>query len=684
MSAPIEAAPQLVKDAMKRFQLAQEAEQEFRREALDDLKFLSGEQWPDAIKKQRESDGRPCLTINRLRPALKQVTNEQRQNRPAIQVSPVGDGADEETAEILQGLVRHIEDDSDADVAYDTALYHASATGGPGWIRIDPEYEEDDDGPQVLKINRVRNSFIVYDDPSAQKADRSDSKWRFFVENLTKDEYKMLYPKGALAGLDDWASVGDQVPGWLSEDSVRIAEYFYFEGKQLKWCKINAVEVLDETDIDCKWIPSSPVFGEELEIDGKLTFSGIVRDAKDPQRMYNFWASKETEAIALAPNAPWVGAAGQFKNFEGKWGSANTKNWAYLEYNQVDVGNKPAPPPQRQVAEPAVQAITQARVASSQDLEATTGVYPAQLGAPSDEKSGKAILARQQQGHLANFDLTDNLRRSLKHVGRIIIDMIPSIYREKGRVVQIIREDDSTESVTLNKKFKDPDGISKIYDATTGRYAVAVSTGPSYQTRRKEAAESMMALTSANPALLNIAGDLMVKSMDWPYADKVAERMKKMLPPQLQDDDGTPEAKLAQAQAQLQQLGMQHQQLVQVVQQQTDIIKSKQVEAAARTQQIQMQEMSRQSIVKMQEATKLAVAQMNASKDANQQFAEQELKQYEIMHESAHDLAMQHVQHQNAMELGQQQADNAQTQQLTQIGADQQAQEAQSAQSSNG
>lgn len=552
--------------ARERFDQAVDAEAEIRAEAIDDLEFRSGNQWPEDMRRARELDRRPCLTINRLPQFIRQITNDQRQNRPSMKVSPVDDRGDVETAKVIQGLLRHIEVNSNADVAYDTA-FAGAVIHGFGFIRVTSDYCSDESFEQELLIKRVRNPFCVYLDPGYHEPDASDANWGFVFEDISKEIYDQKYPQSELASMEDWKSIGDNSPHWVTDKNVRVAEYFYKEFEDItlvslsdgsvgpadqlppvlpigvtvestrkakrtivKWLKINGVEVLEETVWPGKFIPIVPVLGDELDIDGKKILEGVIRHAKDPQRMYNFWASSETEAIALAPRAPFIGQKGQFEGFEGQWASANTKNHAYLEYNSKNG----APPPQRQAYEPAVQAITQARMQSADDLKATTGIYDASLGNRSNENSGIAIQRRNTQAQTNNFHYIDNLSRALRHVGRICIDAIPTIY-DTARMLRTIGEEGEENIVAVNRLIEGKG--EKAHWLGVGKYDVTVSSGPSFQTKRQEAVESMLSLTQSYPKVAEVAGDLMVKNMDWPGAQEIAERLKKSLPPGLAEDD---------------------------------------------------------------------------------------------------------------------------------------------------
>jgi hypothetical protein len=599
----------LLAEARARFQCASDAEDSIRKEALEDLRFRAGEQWPEHITAQRKLDSRPCLTINRIPQFLRQVTNEIRQNRPSIQINPVDDAADTETAEIFQGVIRHIEVSSDAEVAYDTAAEHA-ATFGFGYFRVCTDYVSEESFDQEVRIERVKSAFSVYFDPGCQKPDYSDARYCFVIQDLDKDEFKEQFPDSEVAGLADMGGVGDRAPGWFSDKGIRIAEYWHIEREKatlalladgmvvtldqvppgievirtrevdvpkVYWCKINGVEVLDEKEWPGKYIPIVPVLGDEIMLDGERMLCGLVRFARDPQRMYNYWATAEAEMIALAPKAPFIGAAGQFEGYERQWLQANTRNQPYLEYKPTSVGGQPMPPPQRQTFEPPIQAMSMLRMQSADDLKATTGIYDASLGARSNEQSGRAILARQKEGDVANFHYADNLARAIKRLGRILVDLIPKIY-DAPRVLRIIGKEEEERIVAINQPTVEK-GVMRIYDLAVGKYDVTVSVGPSYSTKRQEAVASMMELSQAYPPLMQVAGDLMVKNMDWPGAQQIAERLRKVLPANLaEDDDGEKQRIPAEAQQQMQQMAQQNEQLSEALDKATDTIRTKKLE----------------------------------------------------------------------------------------------------------
>ena len=615
----------IIRMAKKRFKDVDEAEAQIRKLAIEDLKFRTGDQWPDDVKTQRNLDGRPCLVINRLPQFIRQITNDQRQNRPSIKVYPVDDKADQDTAEVLQGLIKHIEYNSNADMAYDTA-FESAVTTGRGFFRVVTDYCNPMSFDQEILIKMIENPLTVYFDCFSVEPDGADAEYALVVEDMSKDTYKRTYPESELAGFNDWASFGANSQGWVTQETCRVAEYFYKEYKTkklallstgdvidaegldatadlgymdaektkkitvkdvretqvpyVKWCKLTGNEILEHTEWAGAWIPIIPVYGDKINVDGQRILEGIVRHAKDPQRMYNYWSSNETEVIALAPRAPFIGVAGQFEGYEDKWRDANKRNFPYLEYNPTSVAGTPAPPPVRNVYEPPVAAITQAKALSADDLKATTGIYDSALGAQATESSGIAIQRRNTQSQISNFHFIDNMSRALRHAGRIIVNLIPSVY-DTPRAQRIIKVDGTSDLVALNKIFMKPNGEQKMHNLSTGEYDVIVETGPSYATKRMEMAAYSEKLVKAFPQLMQIAGDIVIGESDLPGAKEMAARIKKTIDPKLIDDDKQ-EPIPPRAQAQMQQMNTMITQLTQSLQTANQVIENKKLELASR------------------------------------------------------------------------------------------------------
>ena len=608
----------IIATAKKRWLSAMEAESEMRADAYDDLVFRLGEQWPEEVRRERELDGRPCLTINRIPQFLRQVTNDQRQNRPAIKVYPVDEKADIETAKIYQGLIKHIEVNSNADTAYDWA-FEGAACKSFGYFYITTDWVSATSFDQEILVKMIKNHFNVVLDPAHKEPDGSDANWGMIFENVLKSDFDDEYSDSDLCRLSDWSSLGtDHQDDWITEDQCRIALYWYKEFRtaeiallengetievseldelypeglpenikivtkrmtkipEIKYCKLNGMEILEKSDWPGRYIPIIPVYGDELDIDGRRIVEGIVRHAKDPQRMFNYWKSTETETIALAPRIPFIVAEGQIPpQYEYMWKTANKKNHAYLPYKPTTIAGVPVPPPQRNSFEPAVQAITQAAMMSADDLKSTTGIYDAALGARSQEVSGIAIQRRNAQSQTSNFHLMDNLNRSLRHAGRIIVDLIPKIY-DAPRTAIIIGEDGEKELIRINEEFQ-RNGKLQHYNLGVGKYDVVVEAGPSFATKRLEAASSMEQLIRAYPSIMQMAGDLLVKGMDWPGAQDIAERLKKSMPPELVSDQENPQMDPQQVQAQMNQMNQVIEQLTDGLQKANQVIDQKKME----------------------------------------------------------------------------------------------------------
>lgn len=575
----------ILKDAREAFELACEHESENRREALDDIRFARlGEQWPDKVRRDRELDGRPCLTINRLPAFIRQVVNDARQNKPSISCHPADDGADPETAEIFNGLIRNIEQSSDAEVAYDTALDFA-VTGGFGYFRINTRYAGEDSFDQDLVIERVANPFSIYGDPNSQAADSSDWNTAFVVDTLPKAAFEARW-KGADAidwSADSYAGLGGP---WMEGDRVMVAEFWRREAvvktllalsdgqvvergvyeaqkamfdalgvrvigrpRQVASHKVvqrvmTGAEVLETVDWAGRFIPIVPVYGEELHVDGKRRLRSLVRDAKDPQRMFNYWRTTSTELVALAPKAPFIGRKGAFETDASKWATANVQTHAYIEYDGPE-------PPMRQPFSGVPAGALQEALNASDDMKSIMGLHDASLGARSNETSGRAIMARQREGDVSTFHYIDNLSRAIRHAGRILIDLIPKVY-STPRVVRVLGPGGEARLAPVNQKVQAPDPadqarkITRIYDLAVGKYDLTVKSGPSFTSRREEAATQMIELIRAYPPAAPVIGDLLARNLDWPGADEIAGRLAAMVPREAKG--AAPEVEAAKAQ----------------------------------------------------------------------------------------------------------------------------------------
>ena len=555
--------------ALDRWKRCEEAESENRNRGLEDLKFSLGDQWDEAVRKARETDpngARPCLTVDKLDQYVRQVVNDARQNKPAIKPRPKDSGADPETAEVLAGIVRHIEDQSSADIAYDTAVEMA-VRANFGFIRVVTGYASDEGFEQDILIREVANPFSCYIDPDATQADGSDARYGFAWEDLPRDQFAAQYPGADQCGFE---VTGSGPGGWVAEDTVRVCEYFAAEDETIRiwqgadgvpshveipgalsrvvsrrrvmWRKITAKEILEEREWPSRYIGIVPVYGHRISVDGKRVNRSLIGPAKDAQRMYNYAASAFVERVALTPKAPYVATVNQIEGHESVWSTANTGSYSVLPYNS----DPTAPPPMRQQAADIPSGWMAVMNSMEHDVQAALGMYNASIGAPTSERSGKAILAKQREADVATFHIIDNLSRAIRQVGRILIDMIPRIY-DTSRVVRIIGEDGSEDFAKIDptqdvarREIQDASGeeVQSIYNPGVGRYDVTVTVGPGYSTKRQEAAEFLTQVVQTSPNLMPVVGDLMFKALDMPYADDIAERLQKMMPPQLQEQKG--------------------------------------------------------------------------------------------------------------------------------------------------
>lgn len=556
-----------VEDAIKFLKLANEADTENRQQGLDDLKFSAGNQWPIEVQNSRHLEARPCLTINKIDAYVRQITNQMRQSRPRMRAHSMNSEANAKVADIITGIFKHIEVNSDADTAYDTAGEYAVRVGWGYW-RVITDYVREDSFDQEIFIKPIDNPFSVYFDPNSLEPDGSDAEKALITQFMPKDTFRKEYPGRNDGSNFNERGTGDFDPDWVQKDAIRVAEYFYIERKKtkllmlsdgtkvfkedappmeimaaagvevvaerdtmrksVKWCKLTGMEVLEERTWPGKFIPIIPVYGQQLTVEDKRKKYGLVRQAKDSQRMYNYWQTAMTESIALAPKAKWLLAEGQDEGHENEWAQANIKSQPVLRYKQTDINGKEAPPPQRLQPEPPPAGVIAAAMSIDKDLQSVVGIFdPSQL--PQGNQSGKAIRGQQTQIDMTNFHFFDNLTRSIKHTGRIILDLIPKIY-DKERVMRIIGYDGKPELVTINQKVAE-DGVDKVLnDVTVGEYDVYMDTGPGYQSKRQEAVEAMMPMISTNQELFNLAGDLVFRNMDFPGAEVIADRLAAVNP----------------------------------------------------------------------------------------------------------------------------------------------------------
>ena len=647
----------IIDEAIDFLKLCNDADTMNRQEGLEDLKFVNGDQWPVELQNSRNLESRPVLTINKLDGYCRQVTNQQRQQRPRIKVHATNNEADVKTADVIEGMCRHIEVNSNADNAYDTGFDHAVRMGWGFW-RVTTDYVKEDSFDQEIYIDAIPNPFTVYFDPNSERVDGSDAERCLITTMMSKAKFRKLYPDNDDGTSFTQRGTGDSQSEWITKEDIRIAEYFYVkresatlyqlsdgtskfaEGKDfrarleaagiqiigerksfkrtIKWKKLTAMEVIEERDWPGTYIPVVPVYGRHVVIGDKRHKFGMVRHAKDAQRMYNFWQTTITESVALAPKAKWIMAEGQDEGHESEWASANVKSFPLLRYKQTDIDGNTAPAPQRLQPEPPPAGVMAAAAGINTDIATLMGIYDPSQQMPGNI-SGKALNGQQQQVDLTNFDFYDNLTKSIAQTGKIILDLIPHIY-DSQRVMRIIGDDGKPDLVNINQPSQDDQGVYKVmHDMTVGQYDVVMDTGPGFNSKRQAAVDAMMPLVNGNPELFKVAGDLVFRNMDFPGAEVIADRLAASNP-MSQIDDKSPvppqvQMQLKANQAQMQQMQQQLQQMQMVIKQRQDI---EQVKQDAETKRVLIKETNRAHDIELKNAERHKEMEMKMETSAHE------------------------------------------------------------------
>lgn len=601
---------EIIKQAREAFKRCEEWEAVARQRFVEDVKFgnadsRNGWQWSDALRKVREADHRPMLTINKTQVHCLQIVNDARQNKAGIEIRPVGNEATQEAAEIQEGIIRHIEYASNAQIAYDTAMWNA-VFGGIGYVRVHVDYEDEDSFDQAIFIKRVANPLNIYLDPDIQQYDGSDARFGFVFEDLPRKEAEEKY------GKDDGELNGAPLDGedaWNTKDHVRVCEYFYKgdrsdtliqttdgamgreselpEGVTLaqmkaagivvqtrkisvpavNWCMIVGDRIAAKRPWPGKYVPIARVVGQELVVDGQLDRKGHVRCLIDPQNMYNYNSSGSVEFVGLQSKTPYIAAVAAIENYKEVWSTANTTNHPVLPYNHVDDAGNPIPKPERQQPPVAAGGHIEGMQVAQQEMMLVSGQYQAVMGAPSNETSGKAINARQRQGDNATYHFIDHQAQAIRFIGRICLDLIPKIY-DTQRVLQVLGRDETLYRVQIEPGMPnaaqqqqkpgdddfDPSKVAAALNPSVGKYDVISDIGPSYATQRQEAFNAFGMMIQQNPDAFRLMADLYLEAADFPGAEKAAKRLKAMLP---QQANGGPSPEMQQMQQQFQQMAQQ-------------------------------------------------------------------------------------------------------------------------------
>lgn len=667
-----------IETSMKRFQITAEAEAAWRKQGMEDLKFSIGTgQWDEAVKADREVQGKPCLTVNRANAFLRQYTGEERQHRPAMIVSPVGSGADVETAKIHQGVLRHIEVMSFADLVYDDAYEMMMRIGSCPWL-ITTDYVSENSFDQEPRIEKIDNPFAAYISPF-RRPDGTDPLWAHLVTDFSAEEYQERFSKSTLSGymqkrpVNFSSLVANAEPEWVTKAGARVAQYWWLELTKETLCELpdgsthikkelaedlwphieqeretvvrkvkcfihDALEVLEEHEWLGKYIPLVEVNGIRLNVNGAIYKAGMVRDYRDAQRIYDFMVTRQVEHVDLYSKDPLL-VPEENSNRDEEYRNLNRKNFSHMYYKAYNENGQQLPPPARAGRDVPIEAMSKIIQQADYDMKSVIGIYGPGLGEQGPEnESGFAILTRQQQSDAGMVTWHDNLNRAIRTEGKILLDLWPR-YISQAKVQRIINPDDSVKhAVVFNSSFgpegqQDADrmleeGMRKAYDVGVGDYDIVLSTGPMYRTARQEAFRSMTAVLQAVPQMAPMILDIWAKNADWPDADLAASRFKKLLPPQLQDDAGDDkDGQIAKLSSQLQTMGQQHQQLVAELARATDDI---------RTNRLQIE--SKERIAAMQAQAGMIEALIKANVDAGKLAMQAELDtinhRMELLHES--------------------------------------------------
>lgn len=594
----------IIKEAKRRFKQCETWESTTRTLFLDDIRFANADsdnmyQWPDSIRRNRDIDERPCLTINKTRQHNLQIINDAKQNKPSVKVHPVGNEATYEAAEVFEGVIRHIEYISNAQVAYDTATKF-QVEGGIGYWRVVTDYAGDDTFDQEIFIRRIKDPLSVFIDPDINEKDGSDARFAFIFDTVPKEEFNEAYPEYKhLAG----KSVLGDAEGWVDDDHVRIAEYYRRVSKadrmmsftdpttgeqtvmrasalpeqiaqaviddpmtihreitddQVEWFLIVGNEIAERKTWAGRYIPVVRVIGEETIIEGRLDRKGHTRNLKDPQRTYNYWTSSAVEQVALQGKMPYVAPVAAIEGYETYWETANRVNYSILPYNHKDSKGNEIPPPKRADQPTMSQGYIEGMQIAQQEMMMVSGQYEANFGQKSNEKSGVAINERQRQGDTATYHFIDNLATGIRFTGKILIDLIPKIY-DTPRILRILAEDGTESKILLDPQAQQAyqehtqqhtQQVQAIFNPNVGKYDVEADVGPAYATKRQEAFNAFSQIISQNGELVGVVGDLMFKNADFPGADEIAERLERMVPPQAKGEGPNPEVQQLQAQLQ--------------------------------------------------------------------------------------------------------------------------------------
>lgn len=578
----------IIDEARKRFRRSYEFEADFRPQYIEDIKFACADsdnhwQWPSEVYNARVSDTskRPTLTVNIVQSFSYQITNDFKQNLPAIAIKPAGDQSTFDSAQIYEALARHVEYSCNARSIYMDA-YQSQVDGGVGYCRVNTKYIDDTSFNQTFVIEPVRSHLGVLLDSDIKQKDGSDAKYGFIFDEMPKKEFERLYPQVDLPPSSNTLDISDD---WVREDSVRIAEYYrileeadeliYFKdetgkatqfrmsemppemekalkaaekrgrdevrrrrvwNRKLQWFKIAGTEIVDrrlKLPGSGKYVPIIRWLGREKIIDGRLDRKGIIRPLKDAQRMMNYYVSTDAEFNALQPKSPYIGPAAAFEGNETTWNKLNTANPAWLPYNHIDEEGNEIPGPQRIAGPTDAPAFANGIQRAMQQMSLISGMNDAKQGITSNERSSLAIQERRRGADNANYDFAENAAQAVTYIGRIFIDWAPDIY-DTEQVIKVMARDGTQSEIAIDPnatqaaQIKLEQDVKKVlFNPSVGKYEVQANVGPSFATQREQAWDAFVGVLTKAPELVAKIGDLTFRTADFPLSDKIAERLQR-------------------------------------------------------------------------------------------------------------------------------------------------------------
>ena len=550
---------EIVKEALERFETASDGWSDIYEQSVADVSFIDDDegQWEDSVRESRHN--RPCLTFDKLSASVDRVVGGQMAQMPSVKVRAAEEG-DEDIAEVYQGLIRQI--DQRGIQAFKTAFKFAVKSGW-GCLLVDHDYIDDVSLDQDIILREIKNPFSVLLDPIIQAQHVQEARFGFMFEDMARQEFSRLYPDAeSYPGESDFTTTGN-MDSWVSEDFVRVADYFRItleektlvqlsdgrvldleevqpvrdelnlqgitlgktrkvQKRKLERFKISGMEILEEVECVGRFIPLVPMFGKTSNINGKYITRGIVRKAKDAQRLYNYSRSVAVEVTALTPKQPYFVTPAMIKGHESKWKNMMVSNDPVLQFN-FDQGQKPY----RESPAQGSPGLLQDAQFAAEDIKATTGIFDANIGQQGQETSGVAIGRRQFQGEMSNFEYQDQLIDSMELAGRIMIDLIPAVY-DTERTIRIIGEDEREETVQVNKTLMDAQTgtFVKTMDLNVGNYDIKIASGPSFTTRKQETAEQLSSMIAQNPAMSQLVGDILFQNLDLVGGDEAIKRLR--------------------------------------------------------------------------------------------------------------------------------------------------------------